>query len=58
MNFKCRSCGAECDSAPDDGNAICPKCCPDHDYRYDKLERTWYCWTCGQTPPLDWYAED
>lgn len=35
--------------------AICPACCSDHEYEYDRGDRAHYCEHCGQEPPDDWY---
>jgi hypothetical protein len=35
--------------------AICPACCEDHEYEYDRGDRAHYCEHCGQEPPADWY---
>ena len=40
------------------GDAICPACCPDHEYEYDWSDRTRYCAHCGSEPPDDWYYSE
>lgn len=55
MDFTCRICGVECDTAPDPPErAICPKCCEDHDYRYDSSMREHRCIHCDEPRPWDW----
>jgi hypothetical protein len=55
--FACHVCGAQCDSAPVDGPAVCEEHCPDHDYRYERGEGH-RCITCGSPPPDDWFSVD
>lgn len=51
----CAKCGAdEVLSYHEASTAVCPSCCPDHDYIIDRYER--YCANCGQEPPEDYYA--
>lgn len=53
--FLCQGCGTECETAPDPPErAWCPKCCPDHDYDYDRSDRRWECKHCGELRPDDW----
>lgn len=54
--FLCGKCGAECAVEPDEGPAVCPQCCEDHDYVSDSGEH--YCQHCGDQPPDDWYYCD
>lgn len=35
--------------------AVCPNCCEDHEYEYERGDRTHYCQHCGQEPSPDWY---
>jgi hypothetical protein len=59
IDFSCRVCGVECDSAPDPpARAVCPNCCEDHDYRYERELRGHYCIHCGQEAPHDYFLED
>lgn len=58
VDFSCRVCGAQCDIAPDPpARAVCPNCCEDHDYRYERELRGHYCFHCGQEAPEDWYDD-
>ena len=58
VDYRCSVCGAECDIAPDPPSpTFCPKHCPDHDYRYDRSDRSFYCVTCGQQPSPDWFDD-
>jgi hypothetical protein len=38
--------------------AICPNCCEDHEYEYERGERRHYCQHCSAEPPDDWYYCD
>ena len=59
IDFSCRVCGVQCDSAPDPpARAVCPDCCEDHDYRYERELRGHYCLSCGQEAPRDYFLED
>jgi hypothetical protein len=54
--FGCIACGAECVVRPSAApRGICPDCCTDHDYEYDRGDRRFYCDHCGMEPPADWY---
>lgn len=58
IDFACRVCGTECDSAPNPPDrAICPKCCEDHDYKYVREECGYFCDHCGEQRPYDWDSE-
>lgn len=58
IDFSCRVCGIQCDSAPDPpARAVCPNCCEDHDYRYERELRGHYCFHCGAQAPEDWYDD-
>lgn len=58
VDYTCRVCGAECDSAPEPpARAICEKCCVvngGHDPIYNRDFRTWYCEHCGVEQTPDW----
>lgn len=55
----CSKCGKdEVLSYHDAASALCPECCDDHDYEYDRCDRVYYCTHCGQEPPDDWYYSD
>jgi hypothetical protein len=55
LDFACRVCGKECTVAPDPPlRAICPDCCDDHDYLYDRYAREHYCANCGKPRPDDY----
>lgn len=58
VDFRCRKCGmADCHVAPEDGSgAICPDCCEDHDYVYDRWDGH-YCKHCGDPRPADYYSD-
>jgi hypothetical protein len=59
IDFSCRVCGVECDGAPDPpARAVCPNCCEDHDYRYERELRGHYCIHCGQEAPDDYFLEN
>lgn len=58
VDFSCRVCGVQCDGAPDPpARAVCPECCEDHDYRYERDLRGRYCHHCGQEAPQDWFDD-
>lgn len=45
----CSKCGADeviCYEAED--TAVCPKCCEDHEYEYERYERGNFCIHCGE----------
>lgn len=53
----CRECGIEVDSWPDPpALPICPDCCDDHDYVYERELRGKFCIHCGNKEPEDWDA--
>ena len=56
--FKCGTCGEQAYVAPPgDGPTYCTKCCPDHEYEYERgVGRR--CVTCFAEPPADWYQQD
>lgn len=56
IDFSCRVCGIECDSAPADplARAVCVEHCEDHDYVYDRHRQGKYCLHCDQEQPHDW----
>jgi hypothetical protein len=55
IDYACRVCGANTDIAPDPpAKPICPKCCEDHDYEYQRELRGHYCNHCGEEAPRDW----
>lgn len=57
-DYSCRECGVECDSAPDPpARTICPDCCEDHDYVYERELRGKFCVHCGNPQPFDWDAD-
>lgn len=56
--FLCHKCGADCATEPDDAPAVCPKCCEDHDYKYEAEFRAHCCQHCGEEAPDDWYWSD
>jgi hypothetical protein len=57
IDFSCRVCGKECDTAPDPPErAICENCCEDHDYVYVCGERRFSCIHCDKPRPDDWDA--
>lgn len=39
-------------------DAICPACCPDHEYEYERGDRDWFCKHCGDVAPEDWLRCD
>lgn len=54
----CSKCG--CDDVLVYGlpqKAVCPDCCPDHEYIYEGQGDGWMCGTCGVSPPDDYYEE-
>lgn len=55
-NDKCHNCGVLCDIYPDPPDkAVCPECCEDHEYEYDKWRRGKFCGHCdAEQPPRDW----
>lgn len=54
IDFSCRVCGKQCDVAPDPPKrAVCEEHCEDHNYQYDKWDRTHYCVNCGKQRPYD-----
>lgn len=56
--FKCGTCGEWSTVAPQGAEpTYCPKCCPDHDYQYERGEGK-RCAICNAAPPDDWYCED
>jgi hypothetical protein len=55
--FKCGVCGGDAIIEPPDGPAICPNCCEDHDYVYERGEGH-RCAHCFAEPPCDWYEDD
>ena len=58
IDFSCRVCGVQCDSAPDPpARAVCPEHCEDHDYEYQRSERGTYCNHCGQQALEDWHDD-
>lgn len=59
LDYSCRKCGKQCDSAPyPPARAICEDCCPDHDYRYEREERKHRCVNCGREPDPDFYYDE
>ena len=55
----CSKCGADeviCYMEPE--TAVCPNCCEDHEYEYDRYDRTHSCQHCGDLAPPDWYSCD
>lgn len=55
----CSKCGADevlCYMTAE--TAVCPNCCEDHEYEYERGERTYWCQHCGSEPPDDWYYSD
>jgi hypothetical protein len=55
----CSKCGADeviCYLAPE--TAICPNCCEDHEYEYERFDRGHFCQHCGAVAPPDWNASD
>ena len=58
MNVVCSKCGRDEVIVYDSPEtAVCPECCDDHDYIYDRGDRKHYCKNCGAEPPYDWYYE-
>jgi NMD protein affecting ribosome stability and mRNA decay len=58
IDFSCRVCGKQCDSAPlPPVRAVCEDCCDDHDYQYERELRGHFCVHCGKPAPLDWFDE-
>lgn len=56
IDFSCRVCGIQCDIAPEPPErAVCPQHCPDHEYEHDPSRRDWFCKTCDQQAPYDFY---
>lgn len=59
IDFSCRVCGKQCDSAPPlPERAVCEDCCEEHDYEYEPSERTHLCKHCCKPVDLDWYRCD
>ncbi len=55
IDFSCHVCGKKCDVAPQPpARAVCPEHCEDHEYTYERGERTHVCKHCGRERPLDW----
>lgn len=58
--FVCQ-CGGECFVEPDEGPAICPRCCEasedGHDLQYERGERTWVCQLCGEHASNEWLTD-
>lgn len=54
-DFKCHKCGKDTLVAPVDGPAVCPECCEDHDYKYERGERGHFCIHCFAKAPDDWF---
>lgn len=55
----CSKCGADeviCYATAE--TALCPNCCEDHEYEYERFERGHYCQHCGAEAPPDWYYSD
>lgn len=58
IDFHCHQCGKETALAPDPPDkAVCEDCCEDHDYRYDRWERTHVCTHCGKPVDHEWYSD-
>ena len=58
VEFKCGTCGADVDLAPDPPEKpVCENCCPDHEYEYVREERRHACKRCGKEPPFDWFYD-
>jgi hypothetical protein len=38
--------------------AVCPNCCEDHEYEYERYDRGHFCQHCGAEAPPDWYSSD
>jgi hypothetical protein len=58
IDFSCRVCGVQCDTAPDPPDrAVCPEHCEDHEYEYVRSERGHFCKHCNQPRPEDWGDE-
>ena len=54
--FKCCECGLETPIANTTRPTYCERCCPDHDYEYDRFDQMHYCKHCGEVPPDDWHG--
>lgn len=61
-DFKCKECGAICDTQPANGDALCPTCCgkseDGHEFAYDREFREHRCEYCGEPAPDDYYDRD
>lgn len=64
---RCRSCGSSKDVAFYDPrgiwayffrNTLCPKCCTEHEFEYDRDMREHCCTKCGEPAPFDYHAYD
>ena len=59
MTFvRCSQCGGDdvlTYATPE--TAVCPNCCPDHEYEYEGQGDGWMCQYCGIYPPDDYYEE-
>ena len=54
FDFKCRVCGASCDTAPNwPFRAVCQEHCLDHNYEYDRSMGGRFCTHCGDPMPYD-----
>jgi len=58
---RCHKCGGEVLVYPTDEpvRAVCPQCCPEHEYNYDSgaFGLGWNCDHCGDPPPREWYDD-
>jgi len=58
-NFvKCHRCGSsEVIAYASEATAICPNCCDDHNFMYDRHERWWSCDNCGVAASYEWMSD-
>jgi hypothetical protein len=55
---KCSVCGAdEVVSYATSETAVCPACCPHHEYEYQRSERSYFCEHCGVEASEKWIAD-
>lgn len=59
MRFVCKVCGDDVAHTNHGAvHGICEQHCTDHEYEYDRFDRSHYCTHCGAVPPDDWYHCD
>ena len=56
--FACIGCGADLTGYHFlQVRGVCPGCCIEHDFQYDRDERQHACIYCGEPAPSDWYDD-